>query len=100
MKTSELIVLTDYEMESIQGGLTAARAPTRRPLFRLILLLLSAILGRSVPTPGTRTLRHRIELLVASGWRRVGSPGVTTAAGASFLCRPIVDAAGLAIREP
>ena len=51
MKTSELIVLTDYEMESIQGGLTAARAPTRRPLFRLILLLLSAILGRSVPTP-------------------------------------------------
>ena len=51
MKTSELIVLTDYEMENIQGGLTAARAPTRRPLFRLILLLLSAILGRSVPTP-------------------------------------------------
>ena len=51
MKTSELIVLTDNEMESVQDGLIAERAPTRRPLLRLILLLLRAILRPTVPTP-------------------------------------------------
>ena len=38
--------------------------------------------------PGTRTLRHRIELLVASGWRRVGSPRITTAAGGIIPVQP------------
>jgi bacteriocin-like protein len=50
MKTSELIVLTDNEMESVQGGLISERAPTRRPLLRLILLLLLATLGPTTPT--------------------------------------------------
>ena len=51
MKTSELTVLTDSEMESVQGGLTAEASRPRRPLLALLLLLLRAILG---PTPPTR----------------------------------------------
>lgn len=50
MKTSELIVLTASEMESVQGGLIEAPRQRGRPLLRLLLLLLRAILRPTVPT--------------------------------------------------
>ena len=50
MKTSELTVLTDGEMESVQGGLIAERQRPRRPLLALLLLVLRAILGPTAPT--------------------------------------------------
>ena len=63
MKTSELTVLTDSEMESVQGGLIAERQRPRRPLLALLLLVLRAILrpycsyartrGLSVPSEFT-----------------------------------------------
>jgi hypothetical protein len=50
MKTSELIALTATEMEKVQGGITEAPRQRGRPLLRLLLLLLRAILQPTAPT--------------------------------------------------